>query len=133
MQNVLNVRAWIFGYVARGPRSPRIQTQARYLVRQLARAVEARKHCAALALEPPVSNFSLGCASSGFFYWLYLLKLGSIATDPKSVPIIRASYSKANRTVQIDQPYDYVATLLNSTMVSPLEGPIAVYPGPQDG
>lgn len=68
-----------------------------------------------------------------FFYWIYLRKPDSTTFDPTA--IIQASYSKSDRSIQIDQPNDYIALLLNDMMFLPdkLDKPINIYPGPKDG
>ena len=66
-----------------------------------------------------------------FFYWLYLRNPDSKTFDAKA--IIRASYNTSGNWIQIDEPNDYVAILLNEKMVD-LNKPIIVYPGPtKDG
>ena len=55
----------------------------------------------------------------------------SIGEKPKPV-VVRVSYNRANRSVQIDEPNDQVALLLNDAMFS-LDQPVTVYPGPING
>ena len=66
------------------------------------------------------------------FYWLYLKNAGSMPADYNR--IIRASYSSAERWVQIDEPSEYTVLLLNEAMMSPSldQQPITVYSGPRN-
>ena len=66
------------------------------------------------------------------FYWLYLRNSGSMPADYNR--IIRASYSSAEKWIQIDEPNEYIVLLLNEAMMSsPLDQqPITVYPGPRN-
>lgn len=41
-----------------------------------------------------------------------------LAGSPENPVVVRASYDRANRTVQIDQPTSYIALLLNDSMFS---------------
>ena len=66
------------------------------------------------------------------FYWLYLKNASSMPADYNRV--IHASYSSAERWIQIDEPSEYIVLMLNEAMMAaPLDQqPITVYPGPRN-